>query len=80
MIPDSGSDAEKLTAIIAHWQVTRLVTVPSLAVTVAEDARYRSRLAGLSTWVLSGEAFGGELLQRLIDAVRAIDVRHRIAE
>src|SRR5262249_52492493 len=68
VIADAESDAETLTSIICRSQVTRLITVPSLAATLMEDARYRSRLAGLSTWVLSGEPFRAELLQRLADA------------
>jgi len=69
VIADGDGEAETLTTIIERSQVTRLITVPSLAATLADDARYRARLAGLSTWVLSGEAFGGDLLERLIDAV-----------
>src|SRR5262249_13224466 len=67
VIPDAASsDAEKLTSIIEDAHVTRLITVPSLALALASEPKTKHRLAKLSTWTLSGEALSSDLLHRLM--------------
>ena len=69
VVSDAASkDPDKLAATIERAHVTRLITVPSLAVALASEPEMKHRLAKLSTWTLSGEAFGSDLLQRLTDA------------
>src|SRR6516162_7987431 len=65
----ASKDPEKLATIVEHAQVTRLITVASLALALTADSNVRRRLAGLQTWTLSGEALSGDLLQRLLLAV-----------
>ena len=69
IVSDAASkEPDKLTSVIARAHVTRLITVPSLAISLASEPEMKQRLAALSTWTLSGEAFGSDLLQRLMDA------------
>ena len=69
IVPDATSrDPEQLTAIIESAQITRLITVPSLAATLVSEPDVPRRLGSLSTWTLSGEVLSSDLLRRLLDA------------
>ena len=57
VVPDAASgDPDKLTSIIERTHVTRLITVPSLAISLASESEMKHRSVELSTWTLSGEA------------------------
>ena len=72
IIPDaSGGDPEQLSALIKRADITRLITVPSLAVSLAHDHEIRARLLKISTWTLSGESFSNDLLRQLLEAYPA---------
>ena len=69
VVPDAtGRDSERLTSIIQSTNVTCLITIPSLASTLASEPATNGRLGALSSWTLSGEALGSDLLRRLMDA------------
>jgi amino acid adenylation domain-containing protein len=65
----AGRDPEELTLLIERAQVSRLITVPSLALALVAEGRARERLAGLRSWTLSGEALSEDLLRRLLAAL-----------
>src|SRR5262245_57416840 len=57
IVSDAASkDPDKLTATIERAHVTRLITVPSLAVALASEPEMKHRLARLSTWTVRREA------------------------
>jgi amino acid adenylation domain-containing protein len=67
--PAAGRDPVALAKLIADASVTRMVMVPSLASTLVSELTARQRLSGLEVCTLSGEAFGKDLLQHLIEAL-----------
>ena len=67
----ASADADQLTSIIEREHITRLVTVPSLAMMLLSEPNFTRRLARLSTWTLSGEAMDRDLLLRLLDSIPA---------
>jgi len=66
---EASTDAQELISELKRHQVTRLVSVPSLALTMITLPEAPGRLAGINCWVLSGEACGAELLRRLSEAL-----------
>jgi amino acid adenylation domain-containing protein len=67
--PAAGRDPVALAKLIADADVTRVVMVPSLASTLVSEPTARRWLSGLKVCTLSGEAFGKDLLQHLIEAL-----------
>lgn len=61
----TAGDPSKMASLIARERVTRLVTVPSLARSMLEDARIISNVSGLRSWTLSGEEVHADLLAKL---------------
>jgi acyl-coenzyme A synthetase/AMP-(fatty) acid ligase/acyl carrier protein len=59
------SDSGEMAALIARRHVTRLVTVPSLARSMLEDAQTMRNLSELRSWTLSGEEVRADLLMKL---------------
>lgn len=59
------ADAEVMAALIAREGVTRLITVPSLARVLLDDAGVMRNLSGLRGWTLSGEPVPPDLLAKL---------------
>jgi amino acid adenylation domain-containing protein len=59
-------DPAELTLLAERAGVSRLITVPSLALALVAAKRARDGLAGLRSWTLSGEAVSGDLLVRLL--------------
>src|SRR5213078_654189 len=69
IVPDAdGRDAGQLAAIIEAAQVTRLITVPSLANALATEPHHKHYLGRLSSWTLSGEPLSSDLLRQLTEA------------
>jgi amino acid adenylation domain-containing protein len=60
-----GKNPERLRSIVKKAQVTRLITVPALARTLANGLETNA-LDGLSSWTLSGEVFSADLLDELV--------------
>src|SRR5205807_3013190 len=54
VVVPASIDLEQLTSAIANREVTRLITVPSLAATLT-SAPHAQRLGTVSSWTLSGE-------------------------
>ena len=61
----SLTDLGALAALIAKEGVTRIVTVPSVARAMLEDAGAMRQVARLRSWTLSGEAVQADLLKKL---------------
>lgn len=59
------NDSREMAALIAKQHVTCLVTVPSLARSMLNDAQIIRDLSGLRSWTLSGEELRAELLMQL---------------
>ncbi len=57
--------AQELARLIAQEQVSRLVTVPSLARALLESERAQEELKSLKSWTLSGERLTADLLGEL---------------
>jgi amino acid adenylation domain-containing protein len=64
-----GRAPDELAATIAGSGVTRMVTVPSLAMALLLEPSLRERLSGLQVWTLSGEELSGHLLRDLSKAL-----------
>ena len=62
---DELKDLQALAALIEKERVTRIVSVPSVARVMLEDAQAMRQVAGLRSWTLSGEAVQADLLQQL---------------
>ncbi|TMJ34468.1 MAG: amino acid adenylation domain-containing protein, partial [Alphaproteobacteria bacterium] len=66
VVPDAdGRDTGQLAAIIEAAQVTRLITVPSLANALVTEQHHLGRL---SSWTISGEPLRSDLLRQLTEA------------
>jgi non-ribosomal peptide synthetase component F len=64
-----GQTTEELAAAVARSAVTRVVTVPSLALALISEPLTRELLSGLQVWTLSGEELSGRLLGELSTAL-----------
>jgi amino acid adenylation domain-containing protein len=65
IVPATSSDSERMAVLIAEQQVTQLITVPSLARSMSENAETIRNLSRLRNWTLSGEEVRPDLLIKL---------------